>query len=293
MPAPTFDLQSHSTHSDGALPAAEVVRRAAAAGIELLALSDHDTVDGVAEALAAAAEVGIAVVSAVEISTIDPPHEDLHILGYGIDHEDSALLATLADYRADRTRRADRMAEALRAEGWALATDDLERRRAADDPIGRPHLAQAVFVHPDNRARLAAEGLATSTDVLVAYLIPGTPGYRGRERPTVVEAIATIHAAGGLAVWAHPFWDVEDPAAVVAGIERFAAAGLDGVETFYATHDEAQVRLLHATGTRLGLQTTGSADFHGPDHPNFSRFGAFALHGLEPALDAVRRKVGR
>src|SRR3954469_1685618 len=103
--APTFDLQAHSTHSDGALPAAEVVARAAAAGVELLALSDHDTVAGVAEAAAAAREHGIRLAPAAELSSVHGQHEDLHILGYEIDPADPALLAALEDFRADRGRR--------------------------------------------------------------------------------------------------------------------------------------------------------------------------------------------
>jgi predicted metal-dependent phosphoesterase TrpH len=253
----------------------------------VLALSDHDTVGGVGEALAASAAAGVEVVTAVEISAVATGHEDLHVLGYGIDHEDPELLEVLADWRGERARRADRMAAALRELGWALEDDALAARRAADRPIGRPHLAQAAFDHPNNADRVRAEGLDTFSDLLVAYLIPGAPAYRGRERPTVPEAIAAIHAAGGAAVWAHPFWDVEDPAEVTALTERFTTAGLDGVEAFYTTFDEAQTRHLHALALRLGLRTTGSADFHGPDHPRFARFGAFSTHGLEPVLGGI------
>ena len=289
-----FDLQSHSTHSDGALAPAEVVRRAAAAGIELLALSDHDTVDGIDEALAAAREVAITLVPAVEISVVDAAQEDLHILGYGIDHHDPALVRALALYRADRARRAESMAAALREAGLELEQGPLEARRAADRSIGRPHLAQAAIEHPANARRLADEGLRTRTDVLVAYLIPGAPAYCAREHPTVAEAIAAIHGAGGIAVWAHPFWDIEDPDAVLAAVERFVGDGLDGIEAFYVTHSEAQTCLLHETCARHGLQTTGSADYHGPAHSHFSRFGAFDLHGLEPrARPAGRRRRQR
>ena len=104
---PTFDLQSHSTHSDGALPPSEVVARAAAAGVELLALSDHDTVAGVPEALAAAREHGIRLSPAAELSSVHGEHEDLHILGYEIDPADPVLLAALEDFRADRGRLGD------------------------------------------------------------------------------------------------------------------------------------------------------------------------------------------
>ncbi|WP_445148533.1 PHP domain-containing protein [Baekduia sp. Peel2402] len=283
---PTFDLQSHSTYSDGTLPPREVVARAAAAGVELLALTDHDTVDGVAEALDAAREIGgIEVIPAAELSSIDGDHEDLHILGYGIDHTDPRLLAKLEAFRGDRAVRADRMATALEELGWTLDRTELDARRAQGKPIGRPHLAQAAFNHPDNAARVQAEGLADFGKLLEAYLIPGAPAYRRRTTPTVAEAIATIHAAGGLAVWAHPFWDVEDPAEVVATIDRFATQyGLDGVEAFYVTHTREQTHTAYATAHHHGLLTTGSADFHGPDHPRFDRFRAFGLHGLTPDL---------
>jgi predicted metal-dependent phosphoesterase TrpH len=285
--APTFDLQSHSRHSDGELEPAEVVRLAAAAGVTLLALSDHDTVAGVDEALAAGEAQGIRVVTACELSSVDPMGEDLHVLGYGIDHRDERLAARLAEFRADRGRRADRMMAALRELGFELDEREIDARRAAGQPIGRPHLAQAVVACPANAARLQAEGLTEFNAFLVAYLIEGTPAFRGREVPAVAEAIATIHDAGGVAVWAHPFWDVSADEGVLATIDRFVAEGLDGVETFYVTHDEAQTRLLAERCDALGLLSTGSSDFHGPGHRLFSRFRAHRLFGLTPRLGAI------
>jgi 3',5'-nucleoside bisphosphate phosphatase len=287
MAAPTFDLQSHSTYSDGTVPPAEVVARAAAAGVELLALSDHDTVDGVAEALAAGRAHGIRVVPATELSSIDGDREDLHVLGYGVDHADPAFLATLERFRADRGARADRMADALEAAGWALDREPLRRRRAAGLPIGRPHLAQAAFGHPANAPRLRDEGLADFGQLLEAYLIPGAPAFRRRTTPTVAEAIAAIHAAGGVAVWAHPFWDLDADDEVADAIARFVAMGLDGVEAFYITHTREQTLLCADACARRGLLTTGSADFHGPDHPRFNRFRAFDLYGRTPALGPI------
>ena len=96
-----------------------------------------------------------------------------------------------------------------------------------------------------------------------------------------------IHAAGGVAVWAHPFWDIAERDVVLAAIAQFAAAVLDGVEVFYAAHDEEQTRVLHAAAREHGLLATGSADFHGPEHERFSRFGAFSLYGLEPELGPI------
>ena len=106
--------------------------------------------------------------------------------------------------------------------------------------------------HPANRGRLESEGLLDPTAFLVAYLIEGRPAFRERAAPTVEEAIELIHAAGGVAVWAHPFWDIEEPAAVLTAIDRFRAAGLDGVEAFYVTHTREQTELLVARCARAG-----------------------------------------
>jgi hypothetical protein len=280
---PDFDLQSHSTCSDGTLAPRAVIAAAHAAGVELLALSDHDTVDGVDEALEAAAACGLGLVTATELSAIDGEREDLHVLGYGVDHRSDDLLDALERFRADRGARAHRMADALREAGLELEFPDRGGR-----PVGRPHLAQAAFEHPANRMRLREEDIVNFSQLLEAYLVPGRPGYRRRTTPTVGEAIDTIHAAGGVAIWAHPFWDVDDGEAVLALIDGFAAEGLDGVEAFYVTHTESQTRLVAEHCAGRGLLTTGSADFHGPDHPRFHAFRAFDLHGLEPALGPIR-----
>ncbi|ADB54149.1 PHP domain-containing protein [Conexibacter woesei] len=288
MTKPTFDLQSHSLHSDGVLPAADVVERAAAAGVELLALSDHDTVDGVDEALAAGARHGVAILPATEISSVDGRYEDLHVLGYGIDHHNPLLAERLLAARADRELRAERMAAKLNELGFEVDDAPLAARRAAGKPIGRPHLAQAVLIHPANAARLAEEGHDDVSSFIPAYLIPGTPGYLARTHPTVFDAIGWIHDAGGLAIWAHPYWDLDSDDEVLGAIDRFKGAGLDGVECFYPTHDADQTRLLVERCGELGLLTTGSSDYHGPEHRLFSTFLAHELHGFTPDLSRLQ-----
>jgi hypothetical protein len=282
--APRFDLQSHSVHSDGSLTPREVVGAAADAGVELLALSDHDTAAGVAEASEAAREVGIRLVTATEITSIFDGQQDVHVLGYLIDPLEAGLVKTLEHSRTSRERRAEAMADALRELGFELDEAALAKRAAQGQSIGRPHLAQAVVSVPSNRARLEDAGLLDPTAFLVAYLIEGKPAFRDREAPTVEESIELIHGAGGLAVWAHPFWDVEDPDAVLAAIDRFRTAGLDGVESFYVTHTREQTQLLVDRCAELGILSTGSSDFHGPQHHTFSRFLAFDTFGLEPEL---------
>jgi|CZKG01.1.fsa_nt_gi predicted metal-dependent phosphoesterase TrpH len=293
--APRFDLQSHSTNSDGALPAAEVVERAAQAGVELLALSDHDTISGVSEAVAAGERLGVRVVPAVEISAVDegsgragtPDARELHILGYNIDHTGALLTERLVEFLADRERRTLRMAAGLKEAGFELDERQIETRIAAGRPIGRPHLAEAVLSAPANASRLAEENIDDIGSLIRGYLIEGKPAFRLRETPTVAQAIEAIHEASGVAVWAHPFWDISEPAEVLSSIDRFKALGIDGVEAFYITHDEPQTRLLVARCEELGLLTTGSADYHGPENKLFSRFLAFETYGLEPNLGPI------
>jgi predicted metal-dependent phosphoesterase TrpH len=288
--APRFDLQSHSTHSDGALSASDVVQRAAAAGVELLALSDHDTVSGVSEAIAAGQRHGVRVVSAVEISAVDEgssvPRE-LHILGYGIDHTGTPLTERLAEFLADREQRTLRMADGLRQAGFELDEEQINTRVADGQPIGRPHLAEAVLSAPANAQRLEDEGIDDIGSLIRGYLIEGRPAFRLRQTPTVAQAVQAIHDAGGVAIWAHPFWDIEDPDEVLATIDRFQALDIDGVEAFYITHTEEQTKLVAKRCDELGLLTTGSADFHGPENRLFSRFLAFDTFGLQPNLGPI------
>jgi predicted metal-dependent phosphoesterase TrpH len=287
MAAPTFDLQSHSVHSDGALAPADVVAAAAAAGVELLALSDHDTSAGVLEAREAARAAGIGHVDATEITTMHEGRQDLHILGYLIDPEHPRLVAALEHSRGDRERRAERMAARLRELGYELDDSLLAARIAQGKTIGRPHLAQAATSHPANQDRLGAEGLRDPTKFLVEYLIDGRPAFVDREAPSVDEAVDLIHAAGGVAIWAHPFWDIPDSDHVRATLDTFRGYGIDGVEVFYPSFTAEQVRFLAGECAERGLLTTGSSDFHGPGHHTFSRFRAFELHGVAPNLGPI------
>jgi predicted metal-dependent phosphoesterase TrpH len=312
--APRFDLQSHSTRSDGALEPAEVVAAAARAGVELLALTDHDTLAGVPEALKAGSEHGIAVAPAIEISAIDPPSHperhkqgagppshpeghkrgdengvarELHILGYLVDHTDPSFTATLAGFLADREQRTLRMAHNLRGLGIELDERAISARVSAGEPIGRPHLAEAALSHPANARRLREERIDDIGSFIRAYLIEGRPAFSLRVTPTVAQAIHAIHAAGGVAIWAHPFWDVSDPAEALATIARFRALGIDGVEAFYVTHTREQTELLANRCAELDMLSTGSADFHGPENRLFSRFMAFDTYGLAPNLGPI------
>jgi predicted metal-dependent phosphoesterase TrpH len=280
----TFDLQAHSTHSDGSLAPADLVAAAHAAGVELISLSDHDTVDGLAEAERAARLLGVGFVPGIEISTAGEAAGDLHILGYLIDDQNRPLRERLRQSRLERANRSSLMAQALRGLGFFIDDDAARRLAGSQGAVGRPHLARAVVSDPRNRERLAAEGVLDESRFLEAYLIEGRPAFRARSAPSVPEAIGLIHGAGGLAVWAHPFWDMARSDDVLATIDRFAGFGLDGVEAFYVTHTRAQTQLLAEECARRGLLSTGSSDFHGPEHSRFSRFLAFDTYDLKPRL---------
>jgi len=231
--------------------------------------------------------VGVRVVPAVEISAVDAGSKvprELHILGYGIDHTGPVMTARLADFLADREKRTLRMRDALREVGFELDEAEIEARIAEGKPIGRPHLAGAVLRAPANAERLQREGIDDVGSLIRGYLIEGKPAFRLRETPTVGEAIEAIHDAGGLAVWAHPFWDIADAEEVLSSIERFVALGIDGVEAFYITHTRENTQLLASRCAELDLLTTGSADFHGPENRQFSEFMAFDTYGIEPNL---------
>jgi hypothetical protein len=258
--------------------------------VQLLALSDHDTVNGVSEAIATGERVGVRVVAAVEISAVDEgsltPRE-LHILGYDIDHTGRQLTASLAEFLADREKRTLRMRDALREVGFELDEAEIDARIAEGKPIGRPHLAAAVLGASANAQRLREEGIDDIGSLIRGYLIEGKSAFRLRETPTVAEAIDAIHEAGGVAVWAHPFWDISDPDEVLASVQRFHALGIDGVEAFYITHTRDNTQLLVARCGELGLLTTGSADFHGPDNRQFHSFMAFDTYGFQPNLGPI------
>ena len=286
----SFDLQSHSTYSDGELEPAGVVAEAAKAGVELMALTDHDTVAGVPAAIEASEREGVTVVPAVEISSVDDGRErpcEVHILGYLIDHTSPGFQSTLADFVDDRRRRTLRMADALHELGFELEDETINRRVQEGRSIGRVHVAEAALSHPDNAARLDEEEANELGAFIRAYLVEGTPAFRLRETPTVVEAIEVIHESGGVAIWAHPFWDFSDPADVISTIDRFQALGIDGVEAFYITHTKEQTDLIVERCQALDLLMTGSADFHGPKNSLFHSFLAFERFGHEPNLGPI------
>jgi 3',5'-nucleoside bisphosphate phosphatase len=269
-----IDLQAHSTVSDGQLPPAEVARAAADAGVTVMALSDHDGIAGVREASEAAEEAGIENVPAVEMSCVHRYSEDLHILGYWIDVD--AIAPACERAQQERVERAKEIVTRLNEHGVEVTFEDAVAQAGAADAIGRPHIARAAGAGPD------------LGPFFEEYLVPGAKAFVSRRWPTADEAVRLIHDAGGVAVVAHPFWDVKDPDHVRDLVESLVRdVGLDGVEAFYPDHTRDQTAFCLDVCRELGLVPTASSDFHGPTHRTFSRFGAYDTYGLgEPEVPA-------
>jgi len=269
-----IDLQSHSTVSDGELPPAHVVRAAAEAGVTTMALTDHDGVAGVPEALETASEVGIECVPAVEMSCVHEYSEDLHICGYWVDLDRIQPACDRA--QQERVDRAKEIIRRLNEHGVEVTFEEATAKAGAADAIGRPHIAKAAGAGPD------------LGPFFEEYLVPGAKAFVSRRWPTAVQAVELIHNAGGVAVVAHPYWDVKDPDQVRDLVESLVRdVGLDGVETFYPPHTEAQTKHCLELCEEFGLVPTASSDFHGPNHKSFPRWGAYQTYDLgEPRVPA-------
>ncbi|MET0304970.1 MAG: PHP domain-containing protein [Solirubrobacterales bacterium] len=263
-----IELQSHSTVSDGQLAPADVVEEAAKAGVTTLALTDHDAIAGVPEAAEAAERLGVEFVPAIEMSCVHEYAEDLHICGYWVDLEKIAPACERA--QQERVSRAGEIVEKLRGEGFELTLDDAVREAGDALSIGRPHIARAAGATGD------------LGPFFEEYLVPGAKAFVPRRWPTAKQAVAVIKGAGGVAVVAHPYWDISEPAKVE---ELIRALGVDGIETFYPTHSEEQTKHLLALCDELGLIPTASSDYHGPTHKTFAEFGAYETYGFgEPRV---------
>jgi predicted metal-dependent phosphoesterase TrpH len=272
-----IDLHLHTTASDGRLAPAALVGRAAAAGVRILAVTDHDTTDGIDEATAEAVHRAVVVVAGIEITAVEDGR-DVHMLGYFFDPEDESLDRFLAAQRAVRIRRIADMAVRLDHLGLPVDIQPLleEARTHHTRSIGRPALA---------RAMVTAGHVPTTRDAFETWLGQGRPAFVERAGPTPETVIETLHRAGGIASLAHP-----GRTRIDARIASLRDAGLDAIEAYHSDHDVQTAQGYVAVARRLELLVTGGSDFHGDP-----------AHGLEPGTstlpqedwDALTRARGR
>jgi predicted metal-dependent phosphoesterase TrpH len=252
-----IDLHTHSTASDGTQSPAEVVSSAAEAGLDVLALTDHDTTTGWDEAAAAAEHYGIGLVRGIEISC-QLEGVSIHLLGYLQDPTAPGLLKELDLSRQARQQRAEQMVELL-SEDLQLHWDDVLEHVDGDATIGRPHIADAMV----------AKGIVASRDQAFAeYLYTGSRYFAPHYSPDPVRAVLLVADAGGVAVMAHPFASKRGRVVGDSVIEAMAGAGMAGLEVHHRDHSAAEVRHGLKLAASLGLFVTGSSDYHGVGKSN-------------------------
>jgi len=258
---PRADLHLHTTASDGALTPTEAVEAASKMGLTAIGVTDHDTVAGIDEALAASAEFGVEVVPGVEISTLYAKTE-AHILGYYMDHHDPELLATFRSLTDARYNRGRMIVEKLNSSGVALDFSQVEQI-AQGGAIGRPHVARAMV----------EAGIVGSMDgAFGKYLCEGGPGYVERFKVTPAEAVRIIQAAGGVACVAHVAKLKRDEL-----IAELMEIGLVGIEASHPDHAAAGTRFYKRFAAKRGLIATGGSDAHCLGDPRRGGIGSVTV----------------
>ncbi|WP_402372209.1 PHP domain-containing protein [Isoptericola rhizosphaerae] len=251
-----IDLHTHSRASDGTDTPRQVLEAAAAAGLAVVALTDHDTTSGWAEAAAAVASTGVALVRGTEISTRSATPDggiSVHLLAYLHDPAHPALVTELTRTRDDRLMRARRMTDRL-AEDFPVTWQDVVAQTHDGATVGRPHLADAL---------VAAGVVADRDEAFATMLHPGAPYYVPHYAPDTADAVRAVLAAGGVPVMAHPRAGKRGRVVDEETLAALADAGLAGLEVDHRDHDEADRARLREIAAELGLLTTGSSDYHG------------------------------
>ncbi len=265
----TIDLHTHTTASDGLLSPAALLRKAAAAGLAAIAITDHDTAAGVREALSGPIPEGLEVVPGIEVSSY-VGERDLHVLGYFIDPYSAVLREYEEERAAARTARLSHIIERLNAAGYPIAREEVEA--LCDGAPGRPHIARVLI----------AKGFAKSmSDCFQRILGRGGPGYVPYPKPEAREAAALIAAARGVAVIAHAALDRLDPA-----LDELVEKGMRGIEVWHPDHDAAARERYAAYARRRGLLCSGGSDFHGEGRKDGGSLGGTSCP--RECLEALR-----
>jgi predicted metal-dependent phosphoesterase TrpH len=253
-----FDLHVHSNASDGSLSPRDLVRKARQEQVQVIALTDHDTTDGVEETISAGEQFGVTVVPGVEIS-IDYSPETMHLCGYFIDVKNEELKKGLAFVQDARLSRNPQILERLNAMGIDITIAEVDCI-AQGGQVGRPHMAEVMV----------RKGYVNNTkEAFTKYLAKGTPCYVDKARLDLGRAVAMIRSAGGIAVLAHPGELRLDGEQAYQDLFRYIEReGVEGVESYSSHHSNEQNTAFKQLADRFGLFTTGGSDFHGDTKPN-------------------------
>jgi predicted metal-dependent phosphoesterase TrpH len=274
-----IDLHLHTTASDGRLAPPDLVSLAAACGLTIISVTDHDTVAGLADAAAAAAAAGVRLIPGIEITAVEQTR-DVHVLGYFFDPENPALGAFLQTQRIDRVRRVREMGRRLHSLGFTLDIDRMLTDAAAQNRcIGRPQIADALA---------AAGHVRDRRDGFDRLLGAGRPAFVPRQGPSVRDVVGVVAAAGGIGSLAHPgLLDMDD------AIPAFARSGLTALEARHSDHDAVTEARYRKMAGDLGLAVSGGSDFHADPSQHINALGVVTLSPAEFAaleLRAIRHE---
>lgn len=273
-----IDYQIQTTASDGKFSPREVVAMAKENDVTSIAITDHDTVDGIDEALVAGEEFGTEVIPGIEMSCDFNGH-GIHILGFGIRHTDLLLLTKLRELQSARETRATLIIKKLNQYGFIVDFNAVRKR--ALGVVARPHIAEAVMDNPANQQKLSAEGIETRQDFFTAYIADGAKAYVHSIPLDVKEAIHLIHSAGGIAVWSHPTIPSKDYKVIEETLVRFCEFGLDGIEAI-GNFTEDDTKFLQSLAMIYHLLRSAGSDFHDTYiDPKKSEEGAAAIGGYK------------
>lgn len=269
-----IDLHTHSVRSDGALTPAELVRRAAERGVRIQALSDHDTLAGIAEAQAEGERLGVRIIPATELNT-ESEWGDVHVLGYFVDPADAAFEDRMRWLRDNRGRRVELMVENLNRLGYTISLERV-REIAQGGSLGRPHVAQALF---------EAGHVPTYDSAFDTLINKESPAYVARVGLAPLEAVALVRAHGGVPSLAHP----GTAERLEELLPQLVGAGLAGMECYYGSHTPEFTAYCLRLCARFGLIPTGGSDFHGRGEHGADLGGVFVPPETIGALESQRR----
>ncbi len=275
MSASRLDLHLHSTASDGSDPPETIAAHAAREGVEILALTDHDALDGIAALRGPAEEAGIRLISGIELS-VNEHGLDVHVLAYGFDLENAGMLQAVTRWRDARRDRAKKMLAKLKGLGIRIPLDDVEAI-AGGGALGRPHVAEAL---------LRVGVVDSLNEAFQRFLGHHARAYVPKQTVPLDQAAAIVHEAGGVTVLAHPGTLNRDHY-----IEGWTQRGLDGIEVWHTKHDASAVKRYRAMAARYGLLMTGGSDYHGARTPGVT-IGSVAVpeEVLGPLDEALRAR---
>lgn len=277
-----IDLHTHTLYSDGSVTPSRLLASAANAGAVAVAITDHDTVAGLAEARETADRLGIELVKGTEISAEYSPGT-MHILGYDIDDHSPALLTGLDDLKEARGRRNPDIAARLQELGLDVEYDEVVEL-AGNDMVGRPHFAQVMV----------RKGIVSSIqEAFDRFLAKGAPAYVEKKRLSPADSISLIHSAGGVAVLAHPYQlRLGSSDELETLVDSLRGLGLDGIEAIYSRHTPEQRESYKRLAERRGLIVTGGSDFHGAYKPDINIVtGLGDLRVSYPLLEQLKARV--